>query len=54
MPAAGSKAASSVAGPPCPGREASQAWDVFKMREKPEDTAARAGRACVENRLEIQ
>lgn len=35
MPAAGSKAASSVAGHPCPGREASQAWDVFEMREKP-------------------
>lgn len=32
MPAAGSKAASSVAGHPCPGREASQAWDVFEMR----------------------
>lgn len=35
MPAAGSKAASSVAGHSCPGREASQAWDVFEMREKP-------------------
>lgn len=34
VPAAGSKAASSVAGHPCPGQEASQAWDVLEMREK--------------------